>query len=57
MCDVANVRYNAILVNNIPCDRGIKEIILIIDTNKIAEKIFKHIFKGNSKIVDFWTRK
>ena len=37
--DVHNIKYvgnHALIVENVPCDRGVKEVVRIIDSNKIA---------------------
>ena len=35
--DIKYLGNHAVSVNNVPCDRGIKEMIRIINSNKIAE--------------------
>ena len=50
--EVQNVRNNSIVVNNVLCDRGIKEMIRIIEMSKIVVKICPYKFRNNSNIVD-----
>ena len=39
--EVKYLRNHAVLVNNVLCDRGIKEMIWVIDSNKVAEQTCK----------------
>ena len=55
-----NVKFlgnHAVSVNNVPCDRGIKEMIRIIDSNKIAMEICKEKFKQHHHLVDLEARR
>ena len=43
---------HAIMVNNSPCDRGVKELIRIIDSKRMMEEYCEEKFKVNHKLID-----
>ena len=56
-CTVSHVGKDALIVNSTPCDRGIKEVIRIIDPNRVMKKVCDEKFKENAEKVDMQARK
>ena len=57
--DVVNIKHignHALLVDNIPCDRGVKELIRLIDSNRMAQQMCKNKFKENYHLIDIKAR-
>jgi len=45
-----------ISVDNVPCDRGIKEMVRLIDSKQMALQVCKDKFKENYLLVDIEAR-
>ena len=45
------------IANNVPCDRSTKELVRILDSERMAKKAYDHEFKGNSQLVNLKARK
>ena len=56
-CVVSNAGNNTLKIDNAPCDRGIKEVIRIINSSKILERLYKNKFKANSSIYELNARR
>ena len=39
-----------------PCDRGVKEVVRIIDLNKMARQVYKRKFKENHQLINLRAR-
>ena len=47
---------HALLVDNVPCDRGVKELIRKIDSRRMMKEYCKEKFKSNSRLIDIEAR-
>ena len=52
-----HVGKEALIVDNEPCNRGIKVLVYLIDSNETAMKICREKFKKHSKMVDLQVRR
>jgi len=53
--EIVNLKYirnHALVVDKVPCDRSIKELIRLIDSNKMAKKVCKNKFKEYNEKID-----
>jgi len=53
--EIVNLKYignHALVVDEVPCDRSTKELIRLIDSNKIAKKVCKNKFKEYNEQID-----
>ena len=50
------VKKEVLTADNELCDRGIKELVRLIDSNKTAMKKYREKFKKHSEIVDLQAR-
>jgi len=55
--NVVNIRKCVMLVNGIPCDRNMREIVHEIDAYNSSEDMVAQIFKDNWQLVDLKSRK
>ena len=56
-CTVNCVGNNALIVNDAPCDRNVKETVRLIDSNETAMKTCRHKFKDRANLVNLNARK
>ena len=58
--EIMNLKYignHALVIDEVPCDRSTKELIHIIDSNKMAKKVYKNKFKEYNEQIDLNARK
>ena len=46
----------ALTANSVLCDRGVKEMIRIIDSKEIVKEMYKETFKQHHKLIDIEAR-
>ena len=44
------------IVENVPYDRGVKEVVRIIDSNRMAQQVCERKFKENYQLVNLRSR-
>ena len=54
--DITWVGNQSLVVNNTPCDRGIKELIRIIDSKQMLKQVYKDKFKKHHHLIDLEAR-
>jgi len=58
--EIMNLKYignHTLVVDEVPCDRSTKELIHIIDSNKMAKKVCKNKFKEYNEQIDLDARR
>ena len=56
VCTVSHIGKDALIINKIPCDRGIKELVRIIDSHRVMRKICDDKFREHSDNIDVLAR-
>ena len=54
--DIRYIGNHALTVNDVPCDRGVKELIRNIDSRRMMEKYCEEKFKSNYGLIDIEAR-
>ena len=57
--DVINIKYignHALIVDGVPCDRGVEESIQLIDSDRMAQQVYKNKFKENYYLINIKSR-
>jgi len=54
--NIKHIRNHALIVNNVPCDRGMKKLIRLIHSDRTAKQICKNKFKENYHLVSIKSR-
>ena len=57
ICDIQHVGKTTLIANGVLCNRGIKEIVRVIDSNNTTRKTCKHKFKSKANLIDLSVQK